>query len=257
LTLKNKVIVVTGGLGLLGKSFIENILKNGGVAVLTDINMTNKNDFISRMNNDYSDSFYYSKMDITNKKSVQSLIKKIHKKYGYIDSLVNSAYPKTRNYGKKNVEEITYDDFTKMIAMHIGGYFLTSQQFGIYFKKRKEGNIINVSSIYGTIVPRFEIYKNTSIYMPIEYAAIKSSINHVTRYFAHYFKKYNIRVNSISPGGIYDNQPKNFISSYSSFCSKKGLLDPQDISNLILFLLSDTSKYITGQNLVIDDGFSL
>lgn len=257
MTIKNKVIVVTGGLGLLGKSFIENILRNDGIAILTDISLTKNNDFIGQMSTDYKDNFYFSKMDITKKVSIQLLINKVVRKYGYIDAIVNNAYPKTKNYGKKKVEEITFNDFTKMLGMHVGGYFLTSQQFGNYFKKRKVGNIINLSSIYGDLVPRFEIYKNTNMNMPIEYAAIKSSINHITKYFAQYFKKYNIRVNSISPGGIFNNQPKKFIRSYNSFCSKKGLLDPQDISNLLIFLLSDTSEFITGQNLVIDDGFSL
>jgi len=91
----------------------------------------------------------------------------------------------------------------------------------------------------------------------VEYAAIKSSVIHLTRYFAQYFKRDGIRCNSLSPGGILDKQPESFLESYKSFCGTKGMLDSQDVIGTLLFLLSDASKYITGQNLVIDDGFSL
>ena len=229
---------------------------HGGTAILTDINISLEKKFIHEMKANFSDRFYASNMDITKKSSIKSLIKNVINRYGRIDSLVNNAYPRTKNYGKK-LEDISYKDFTNMMTMHIGGYFLVSQQFAIFFKSQKLGNIVNMGSVYGSITPRFELYKNTVMTMPVEYATIKSSIIHMTKYFAQYLKKNNIRVNCISPGGVYDNQPKSFISSYQSFCSSKGMLDPLDVANLLIFLLSDSSMFITGQNLIIDDGFSL
>ena len=254
--LNNKIIVVTGGAGLLGKAFIKEILAHGGIAILTDIKISLAQEFIDEIKVKYPDHFYAFNMDITNKSSINSLINDISKRYGGIDCLVNNAYPKNKNYGKQ-IEDVSYEDFSENISTHVGGYFLTSQQFGIFFKNHKGGNIINISSIYGTLAPRFELYKNTEMTVPVEYAAIKSSIIQLSKYFAQYFKKDNIRVNCLSPGGILDNQPESFVRSYNSFCSKKGMLDPLDVANTLIFLLSDSSKFITGQNLIVDDGFSL
>ena len=254
--LNNKIIVVTGGAGLLGKAFIKEILAHGGIAILTDIKISLAQKFIDEIKVKYPDHFYAVNMDITNKSSINSLINDISKRYGGIDCLVNNAYPKNKNYGKQ-IEDVSYEDFSENISTHVGGYFLTSQQFGIFFKNHKGGNIINISSIYGTLAPRFELYKNTEMTVPVEYAAIKSSIIQLSKYFAQYFKKDNIRVNCLSPGGILDNQPESFVRSYNSFCSKKGMLDPLDVANTLIFLLSDSSKFITGQNLIVDDGFSL
>jgi NAD(P)-dependent dehydrogenase (short-subunit alcohol dehydrogenase family) len=92
---------------------------------------------------------------------------------------------------------------------------------------------------------------------PVEYAAIKSAVIHLTQYFAAYFKKDGIRCNSLSPGGILDRQPDSFLTAYAAHCGTKGMLDPADILGALLFLLSDASRYMTGQNLVVDDGFTL
>ena len=103
----------------------------------------------------------------------------------------------------------------------------------------------------------FEIYRNTKMTMPVEYAAIKSAIIHLTKYFASYFKNTGIRCNSISPGGILNDQPISFIESYNKLCHSKGMLSENDLSGVLVFLLSDESLYINGQNFIIDDGFSL
>jgi len=139
----------------------------------------------------------------------------------------------------------------------LGGYFLTTQQFAKYFYKQGYGNIINMSSIYGVVPPRFEIYKDTNMTNPIEYAAIKSALLHLTKYFAVYFKGKNIRINAISPGGILDRQPKEFLKAYSDLCLNKGMLDKDDLKGTLIYLLSDMSKYLNGQNIIVDDGFTL
>jgi NAD(P)-dependent dehydrogenase (short-subunit alcohol dehydrogenase family) len=127
----------------------------------------------------------------------------------------------------------------------------------LYFQKQGYGNIINISSIYGAMAPKFEIYDNTEMTMPVEYAAIKSGMLHLTKYMAKYFKGKNIRVNAISPGGILNNQPSEFLSKYNQNCSTKGMLDAKDLNGTLIFLLSDMSNYINGQNIVVDDGFTL
>ena len=107
------------------------------------------------------------------------------------------------------------------------------------------------------MTPRFEIYKNTDMTVPVEYAAIKAGIIQLTKYLAKYCKGHKIRANCVSPGGILNKQPQSFQARYNKFCTDKGLLQPDDIAHAVLFLLSDASLYINGQNLIIDDGFSL
>jgi NAD(P)-dependent dehydrogenase (short-subunit alcohol dehydrogenase family) len=143
------------------------------------------------------------------------------------------------------------------LGMNLGGCIIPSQLFSLYFQKQGHGNIINISSIYGVIAPKFEIYDDTEMTMPVEYAAIKSGMLHLTKYMAKYFKGMNIRVNAISPGGIIDHQPKEFLENYKEKCLIKGMLNQSDLNGTLIYLLSDMSKYVNGQNIVVDDGFIL
>jgi len=111
--------------------------------------------------------------------------------------------------------------------------------------------------VYGFLAPRFEVYDGTPMTMPVEYAVIKAGVLQLTRYLARYLAGQNIRVNAISPGGIEDGQPAAFQAAYRSFCLNKGMLETRDVCGALLFLLSDLSAFVNGQNLVVDDGFSL
>ena len=119
------------------------------------------------------------------------------------------------------------------------------------------GNLINIASIYGVIAPKFEIYKSTELTTPVEYSAIKSGIIHLNKYFSKYLKGKNIRVNCISPGGIINNHSEIFKENYRAYTLNKGMLDSSDLTGTLIYLLSDMSKYINGQNIIIDDGFTL
>ena len=250
---KDKIVVVTGGAGLLGKTFCQEIANNGGVAVVAEYDIAIAQKLCTSLQND---NIVPAQINITDKDSIIALINNISQKYGKIDALVNSAYPRNKNYGK-HFFEVTYDDFCENIGMNLGGYFLTSQFFAKYFYEQGYGNIINLASIYGVIAPRFEIYDNTPMTMPVEYAAIKSGLIHLSKYMAKYFKGKNIRVNTISLGGIEDKQPEAFLKAYKEFCLNKGMLNPNDIAGTLIYLLSALSKFVNGQNIVVDDGFTL
>jgi len=251
--IKDKIVVVTGGAGLLGKTFCQAIADNGGIAFVAEYDIAIAEKLCASLKND---SIVPAQVDITDKASVETLITTISEKYGKIDALVNSAYPRNKNYGK-HFFEVTYDDFCENVGMNLGGYFLTSQLFAKYFYEQGFGNIINLASIYGVIAPRFEIYDNTPMTTPVEYAAIKSGLIHLSKYMAKYFKGKNIRVNTISLGGIEDKQPEPFLKAYKEFCLNKGMLNAKDISGTVLYLLSDLSEFVNGQNIVVDDGFTL
>jgi len=255
--LKDKVVVITGGAGLIGKEFVKSVVENGGIAIIADINeeigMEVKEDLIKKLN---STNIDFVKLDITSKDSLNDCIQYLDKKYEKIDALVNNAYPRNKNYGR-HFFDVEYEDFVQNLGLNLGGYFIASQQFSQYFKKQGYGNIINISSIYGVVAPRFDIYEDTSMTTPVEYAGIKSGLIHLTKYMAKYFKGMNIKVNTLSPGGIYNSQPEAFLEKYKEKCLNKGMLDKSDMKGTLVYLLSDMSRYVNGQNIIVDDGFSL
>ena len=255
--LNKKIIVITGGAGLIGQEFVKAVVEQNGIAIIADINeevgKKVQNKLSKKLNTNNID---FIKLDITSKISLKKGIKYLDDKYGVIDALVNNAYPRNKNYAR-HFFDVEYSDFVENLGLNLGGYFTTSQQFSKYFQKQNHGNIINISSIYGVVSPKFEIYKDTKMTVPVEYAAIKSGLIHLTKYMAKYFKGMNIKVNTLSPGGIFDNQPKSFLKNYKNNCLNKGMLDKSDLKGTIVYLLSDMSKYINGQNIIVDDGFSL
>jgi NAD(P)-dependent dehydrogenase (short-subunit alcohol dehydrogenase family) len=255
--LKNKVIVITGGAGLLGQQFAKAVLENNGIAIIADSDEKHGLETVGLLKELFpAGNADFLPLNISDKESILSLIDTVSRKYNRIDALVNNAYPRNKNYGRK-FEEVTYEDFCDNLNTNLGGYFLTSQQFLIYFSRQGSGSIVNISSVYGLIAPRFEVYDNTSMTMPVEYAAIKSALIHLTKYMAKYYRGKNIRINAISLGGILDKQPLAFLESYRTFCLNKGMLDKSDINGTLVYLLSDLSQFVNGQNIIVDDGFTL
>jgi len=132
------------------------------------------------------------------------------------------------------------------------------QQCASYFiRTEKAFSLVNVSSVYGVIAPKFEIYENTAMTMPVEYAAIKSGLIHLSKYVAKYISNSMFRVNVVSPGGLYDGQPESFLQKYKDNTFGKGMLNVDDVLGSIIFLLSDNSLSINAQNIIVDDGFTV
>jgi NAD(P)-dependent dehydrogenase (short-subunit alcohol dehydrogenase family) len=255
LLLNKKIIVVTGGAGLLGRSFCSAIVAQGGIPIIADLDLASAEAVAEKLkaNGGKAEA---AVLDITDSVSVDNLITSLDERYGRVDAVINNAYPRGKNYGRW-LEDVDYSDFCENVSMHLGGYFLIAQKFALYFRAHNGGNIVNMASIYGAMAPKFDIYADSAMTMPVEYAAIKSAVIQITRYFAQYFKADRVRCNSLSPGGIFDHQPDAFLKKYNSYCGEKGMLDPKDIVGTLVFLLSDASQYMNGQNIIIDDGFTL
>ena len=148
--LKDKVIVITGGAGRIGSEFAKSVIENSGIAIIADINEDFANKTIERISKeleekkcDISSKILFFNIDISSKKSIKTLIENLHKEFGKIDALVNNAYPRSRNYGKKFFE-IEMEDFNEFLNLHLGGYFNISQHFIKYFLEQKYGNIVNI-----------------------------------------------------------------------------------------------------------------
>lgn len=251
----NKTIAVLGAGGLLGKELVHSLLQAGAQVVAVDVN----EESLIQLHEDYSDSkrIIFLPGNIADLDFTQQIFAVANSHFKGLDGAVNSAYPKNPQYGRP-FEEVSYEDFCENLSLHVGAYFLFMQQAVKYSsQEQKAFSLVNISSIYGSIAPRFEVYDNTSITMPVEYAAIKSAINHLSLYVAKYTQKSLFRVNCVSPGGIYAQQDPSFVNAYNRKCHGKGLLNTEDIIPSILFLLSEDSKHILGQNFIVDDGFSL
>lgn len=242
-SLKDKVIIVTGGSGLLGKEIVKNLKSWGAIAINADINV--ETDLASGLLN----------VDITSEDSVESSIKTVLKYYGKIDGLVNNAYPRTKDWGSK-FEDITYDSWRKNIEIQMNTTFLFIQKI-IPELLNSKGSIVNMASIYGVVGNDLTIYENSNINTAAQYSAIKGGIINFTRYLASYFGKKGVRVNCVSPGGIFDNQHPIFVANYEKKVPMGRMGYPDDIAPGVSFLLSEEAKYITGHNLIVDGGWTI
>lgn len=252
--LQDKKILIVGAGGLLGAKLAKQVLEQGAEVVAVDINIElMKKKLESEKINLNNTKLSLFTLDITKEKSVKSFFSELQG----VNGAVNCAYPRNKSYGA-HFFDVSLDSFNENLNLHLGSSFLFTQQCAAYFKNNETSfSLVNISSIYGVTAPKFEIYDNTPMTMAVEYAAIKSALLHLNKYTIAYINDSRFRINSVSPGGIIDNQPESFLKAYKANTHGKGMLDAKDIIGSILFLLSEQAKYVTGQNIIVDDGFSL
>ena len=240
-----KNIIVTGGSGLLGKHIIIKLLEQGLRVLNLDIE-----DFTITHNN-----YYFFKTDITNTNEIDSSLAQIKNLFGTYYGLVNNAYPRTKDWST-SFSSIEFESWRKNIDIQLNSTFYITQKVCEELKQKKRGSIVNIASIYGVVGNDMSIYQGTKITPPAAYSAIKGGLINFTRFLASYFGESNIRINCISPGGIFDNQDEIFVKNYCAKVPLKRMGLPEDISPAVYFLLSEDSKYITGHNLIIDGGWT-
>lgn len=245
--------MITGGAGRVGSAIAHGVISQGGKVIFIDVNKTGLEKVTVGLD---EENFIVLVGDAGIPEEADRCIAAGKEKFGHIDSAIYSAYPRSAGWGAR-FENIQQSHLNEDLTGHLGGAILFSQRIMGFFKKQGHGNLIHVSSIMGVVTPKFENYAGTQMTSPIEYTAIKAALIAMTKYLAKYYKGNNIRVNCISPGGILDRQPASFLEKYRSCCNEKGLLDAEDIIGTTLYLLSDQSRYVTGQNIIVDDGWSL
>lgn len=251
--LNNKTVLIAGAGGLIGRSVVKACLAAGASVIASDVDLSALK---QRLQDDgiLSDNpkLTLTTLDLQNATAIQTLLQE-HQP----DGAVNCSYPRNKSYGK-HFFDVSLQSFNDNLSVNLGSAFLFMQQCAAYFKQQqREFSLVNLSSVYGVVAPRFDIYNNTAMTMPVEYAAIKSALIHLSKYTAAYVADSRFRVNLVSPGGILDKQPASFLQAYQDKTLGKGMLDPTDVTGAIAFLLSDHARFINGQNIVVDDGFTL
>jgi len=252
--LNKQKILVAGAGGLLGAKIVKDALKQGAQVIAADINVELMSEkLIAQDVSIVSSELELVKLDVTS----ESDMKAFFAGRNDITGAVNSTYPRNKTYGA-HFFDVSLDSFNENLSLHLGSAFLFTQQCAAYFKNNQTPfSLVNISSIYGVVAPKFDIYDNTPMTMPVEYAAIKSAILHLSKYSSAYVNDSRFRINCVSPGGIFDHQPDTFLEAYQSNTHGAGMLDVEEVIGSVLFLLSEQSKFVTGQNIIVDDGFSL
>lgn len=238
-----KNVIVTGGSGLLGKAIIEKLIKEGYRVFNLDLKEPH-----------FDSDSQFIKCDLTSTEEIDQLVGRFKSQNLFIHGLVNNAYPRTSDWGA-SFEDIPIQSWRKNVDMQLNAVFYLTQQL-IPLLKEAKGSIINIGSIYGVVGNDLSVYEGTNIVPPAAYSAIKGGITNFTRYLAALYGEFQIRVNTVSPGGIFDHQPEEFVKAYSKKVPLKRMGSPDDISGPVNFLLSDDAKYITGHNLLVDGGWT-
>jgi len=241
--LKDKIILVTGGSGLLGGAMLSDITVKGGTAINLDL----------KLKTDLNQS--QVACDITSLENIKQAIKIVMDHHGRIDGLVNNAYPRTKDWGMP-FEDMEAVSLQKNVEWQMNSSILFCREVIKVMNPRKGGSIVNIASIYGIVGNDFSIYEDTGMEPPVAYSAIKGGLINFTRFLASKYGREKIRANCVSPGGIFDNQPELFVKAYENRVPMKRMGNPEDIAPAISFLLSEEAKYVTGQNLVVDGGWT-
>ena len=246
--LKDKIIFVTGACGQLGKVICQGFLDAGSIVIGADVKI-DENNVIQE------DNISYYSLDIVNKQSIIDLFNELYNNQISIDVLINNAGVSTFEPFENRPEEA----FDWVTNVNLKGTFFCIQEYFKHQKNLGKGNIVNIASIYGVISPDPRIYREGDRKNSEVYGATKAGIIQMTKYFAIHLAENGLRVNAVSPGGIYNSknpQSEYFINEYSKRNPMSRMANVDEMLGAILFLASDASTYVTGQNLVIDGGMS-
>ena len=245
---KSTAIYIIGGLGLIGKEIVKKLLNKELKVVVLDMKV--------KIN---IGNLYYEKFDISKTNHQKKKLTQIFNIHGLPKILVNTSYPKTRDWKKNSFNNLNFKSYKKNIDLHLNSYIWTTKIFADIMRKFKvNGSIVNLASIYGFLGQDKSLYENiNNISENVTYPVIKGGIINSCRSMAAHYGKYNIRINTVSPGGVFDNQNKKFVKRYKKKTPLNRLASPLDVANAVAFLSSDDASYITGVNLVVDGGYSI
>jgi NAD(P)-dependent dehydrogenase (short-subunit alcohol dehydrogenase family) len=252
---KNKKIIILGGLGLIGSEITKEISQLGGKILVID---NNEKKYLRSKKNFNKKKIQYFSLNLQNINKIDYYYNKVLKSFGCPNIFINCSYPRTEDWKNNTFKDITITSLKNNINYHLVTYTYIAKLTAEMMKKKKiKGSLIQFSSIYGVTAQDLNIYKKTKIKENVSYSVIKGGIVNLTRQMASYYGKSNIRVNTVCPGGVLDNQDKSFIKNYSERVPLGRLANKNEIAQAVLFLASDASSYITGTTFMVDGGWSI
>ncbi len=239
-----KIVVVTGGSGLIGKAIVDECIKHSYIVINFDKTAYDIEELDNRL------------IDITDYDSVNNELESIIKKYGQLDGFVNNAYPKTSDWGIPLEDDDYLNSWRNNVDLQLNSYVMCTKLVINCTKNQSNLSVINMSSIYGVVGNDMSLYTGTKIKPVAAYSAIKGALINFTRFMASQHGKKGFRFNCVSPGGIFDHQDPIFVDNYKRKVPMGRMGTPRDIAPSVRFLLGDGSKYITGQNIIVDGGWT-
>ena len=261
--LEGRVAIITGGLGLMGRRHSEAIVGAGGIPVLIDI----PGPTLSEVDQEHilGPKGCLLRADITQESEVVGILEKVLSRYGRVDILINNAANNPKVEAGSGTEWSRLETFPlaqwdQDLAVGLTGAFLCSRVIGGEMARRKRGAIVNIASDLALIGPDQRIYRTEGLpedqqpVKPLSYSVVKAGLLGLTRYLATYWAGQGVRVNAISPGGIFTDQPEEFVHRLANLIPMGRMAHPDEYMGAILFLCSDASSYMTGANLVVDGG---
>ena len=264
--LDNKIIVITGATGLLGKKHAEAIACYGGTPILLDLSQQAVNDFANELNEKYKVGAVGFAIDITDEKAIEKNVKQLIEKFSKIDGLVNNAAnnPKVEDNKEVNfsrLENFSLASWNDDIAVGLTGAFLCAKHFGFAISQNTNGgSIVNISSDLGLISPDQRLYQQSGLpesqqpVKPVTYSVVKTGVIGLTRYLATYWAEKNVRCNAICPGGVENGQPKEFIQEVSLRIPVGRLANANEYQSTLIWMLSDASSYLNGAIVPVEGG---
>jgi len=268
-SLEGKVVVITGGAGLLGREHANAVAEFGGVPVLIDLNQNQLSEIVEKINKKYQVGASGFAVNISDESEVEKNCNLILSAYGKIDCLVNNAAnnPKIESSPTKNFSRLEFfplDLWNQDILVGLTGAFLCSKYYGSAIANNPAGGvIINVSSDLGLIAPDQRLYsdemeeRNAKAVKPVTYSVVKSGIIGLTRYLATYWNDAGVRCNAICPGGVENKQPQEFLDKVTSRIPMGRLAKPDEYKGTLVWMLSDASSYLNGSIVSVDGGRSV
>lgn len=261
--IKDKVVVLIGSTGILGTEYVNFLSSKGANVVIGDINLDTCKDYATKVKNKYNTNPLPLYIDLYEEKSILDFYSEIMSYYGKIDSVINNSQVKPKGF-YDSFENYTKDTLMRVLEGNTVGMTISCQEACKVFLKQGYGNIVNVASIYGITGADQRLYDGVeNIYnpkerfsSPVSYAVSKAGVVNLTKYLASYYREKNIRVNCLTPGGVFDNHDDNFNNNYSTRTLLGRMADRKEYNGAILYLVSEASSYMTGGNLVVDGGWT-
>ena len=257
--LSGKTAIVTGAAGQLGGEYVRALLGAGASVAALDIRPDNPKGNLKEID---SERFQLTEVDITSRASIQSALETVTARFGNPDILINNAAidapPDACEQETGPFETYPESSWELMMDVNLKGLFLCCQVIGGHMACTGGGSIINISSIYGIVSPdqRIYEYKDKPFFKPVTYSVTKSGILNLSRYLATYWAKNNVRVNTLTLGGVFNNQDNVFLKNYTDKVPLGRRAKQNEYNGAILYLASGASSYMTGANIIIDGGYS-